>query len=85
MRSAIDSAGRVVIPSAIRTAVGLAPNTPVEIRVRDGVVEVEAVAAAARVVRKGKLAVAVLDVLDETLKNDQVLAARDAVRGGRNR
>ena len=41
MRSAIDSAGRVVIPKPLRDRLGLAPGEAVEIRERDGRIEIE--------------------------------------------
>jgi AbrB family looped-hinge helix DNA binding protein len=41
MTSAIDSAGRVVIPKAIRDRLGLERGRAVEIRERDGRVEIE--------------------------------------------
>ena len=42
MRSAIDSAGRVVIPKALRERAGLAGPKAVEIVERDGRIEIEA-------------------------------------------
>ncbi len=41
MRSAIDSAGRVVIPKPLRDRLGLARGEAVEIRERDGRIEIE--------------------------------------------
>ncbi len=43
MRSAIDSAGRVVIPKALRDRAGLGRPRAVEITERDGKIEIEAV------------------------------------------
>jgi AbrB family looped-hinge helix DNA binding protein len=40
MRSAIDSAGRIVIPKALRDRLGLEQGKAVEIRERDGVIEI---------------------------------------------
>ncbi|MFW6090357.1 MAG: AbrB/MazE/SpoVT family DNA-binding domain-containing protein [Actinomycetota bacterium] len=40
MRSAIDSAGRVVIPKALRDALGLSAGQPLEISERDGRLEI---------------------------------------------
>ena len=44
MRSAIDSAGRVVIPKPLRVRLGLDRGRVVDIRERDGKIEIEAAA-----------------------------------------
>lgn len=41
MRSAIDSAGRIAIPKALRDRLGLGRGRAVEIRERDGRIEIE--------------------------------------------
>jgi AbrB family looped-hinge helix DNA binding protein len=41
MKSAIDSAGRVVIPKPLRVRLGLEQGRVVEIRERDGLIEIE--------------------------------------------
>ena len=41
MRSAIDSAGRVVIPKALRERAGLGAPRAIEITLRDGKIEIE--------------------------------------------
>lgn len=38
----IDSAGRLVVPKPIRESAGLQPGEPLEIRVHDGRIEIEA-------------------------------------------
>ena len=52
MRSAIDSAGRVVIPKHLRDRLGLAQGQSVEIRERDGRVEIEPAPTAMKLVRR---------------------------------
>lgn len=41
MITAIDSAGRVVIPKPLRDRLGLEPGQAVDIRERDGCIEIE--------------------------------------------
>jgi AbrB family looped-hinge helix DNA binding protein len=43
MRSAIDSAGRLVIPKSLRERLGLTGGQAVEIQERDGRIEIEPV------------------------------------------
>jgi AbrB family looped-hinge helix DNA binding protein len=44
MKTTIDSAGRVVIPKALRMRLGLRGGESIEIRERDGRIEIEPVA-----------------------------------------
>ena len=48
MRTTIDSAGRIVIPKALRVRLGLTGGDPVEILERDGHLEIEVVPSAMR-------------------------------------
>ena len=41
MRSTIDAAGRIVIPKPIRDSLGLTGGQKIEIRERDGAIEIE--------------------------------------------
>jgi AbrB family looped-hinge helix DNA binding protein len=59
MKSTIDAAGRLVIPKEIRHQAGLRASTPVEVRWQDGRIEIELAPAPVRLVRKGRLLVAV--------------------------
>ena len=59
MRSAIDAAGRVVIPKETRERLGLRAGTPIEIRERDGHIEIEPAAIAMSLVRRARGSVAV--------------------------
>lgn len=40
-RTAMDAAGRLVLPKAIRQLAGFVPGQPLEVHVRDGRVEIE--------------------------------------------
>ncbi|MGB6941304.1 MAG: AbrB/MazE/SpoVT family DNA-binding domain-containing protein [Bryobacteraceae bacterium] len=80
MTSTIDSAGRVVIPKAIRDAAGLKPGSPLQIEFRDGRVEIERTSPKVRLVRKGTLLVANIPgvpkmSVDET--NEWIRKSRD--------
>jgi AbrB family looped-hinge helix DNA binding protein len=59
MRTTIDGAGRVVVPKALRQAVGLQAGAEIEIRASDGRIEMEPAPLEVRLERKGDLLVAV--------------------------
>jgi len=54
----MDKAGRLVIPSDIRREAALEPGTPLEVRWRDGVLEIEPQPLSVRIEHKGRLLVA---------------------------
>ncbi len=58
MRTNMDSVGRLVIPKKVRQAAGLQPGMPLEVKCRDGRVEIEPVPIKLRFVRRGKFLVA---------------------------
>jgi AbrB family looped-hinge helix DNA binding protein len=62
MRTAIDSAGRVVIPKPLRDALGLTAGQPLEIAERDGRLEIVPAPTPMRLVDRGNGVVAVADV-----------------------
>lgn len=59
MRTTIDGAGRLVVPKALRQAVGLLAAADVEIRATDGRIEMEPAPLEVRLEREGELLVAV--------------------------
>lgn len=58
MITTMDSAGRLVIPSEVRREAGIEPNTPLEVRWRDGVIEIEPQPLAVTLQPRGRLVVA---------------------------
>lgn len=58
MRTTIDKAGRLVIPSVIRERAGLQPGTVLEVRLDEFGVRLERVAAGPQLIRVGKRLVA---------------------------
>jgi AbrB family looped-hinge helix DNA binding protein len=61
METTIDSGGRIVVPKALRDALGLTAGQALEIRATDGRLEVEIAANPVRLVERGAGVVAVPD------------------------
>ena len=59
MKSAIDSAGRILIPKSLRDRLGLAHGQRVDIRERDGRIEIEPTPTAMALVQRASGPVAV--------------------------
>jgi AbrB family looped-hinge helix DNA binding protein len=72
----MDAAGRLVIPSDIRREAALEPGVPLEIRWRDGVIEIEPQPLRVRLERKGRLVVAVPDAKPPALRHAAVERTR---------
>jgi len=53
MKSTIDLSGRLVIPKAIRKVAGLEPGVPLEVRWREGVVEIEPAPLPVKLTKRG--------------------------------
>lgn len=58
MIATMDRAGRLVIPREIRREAALEPGTPLDVRWRDGVIEIEPQPLAVKLERRGRLLVA---------------------------
>lgn len=83
MKITIDRAGRVVLPKALRDAVGIAEGATLEATVRDGRIELEVPPAEVRIERQGDVLVAVPAQEVPTLRGDAVRATLDALRAER--
>ncbi len=80
MRSTIDAAGRVVIPKELRERVGLVAGSELEVRERDGRIELEPATTPMRLVRSRRGAAAVPLVELPPLTDDLVRATLERVR-----
>jgi AbrB family looped-hinge helix DNA binding protein len=80
MKSAIDSAGRVVIPKALRVRLGLEQGRVVDIRERDGRIEIEPAAVPMSLARRAGGLVAVPDENLPSLTDEVVRATIERTR-----
>jgi AbrB family looped-hinge helix DNA binding protein len=80
MRTAIDAAGRVVIPKGLRDALGLESGQPLDITVRDGRLEIVPAPTPMRLVDEGDGPVAVAEVEMPSLTVEQVRDTLEQVR-----
>lgn len=62
MKTTIDSAGRIVVPKALRDALQLKPGQPLEVRMCGGRLEIEVAPVKMTLARRGKGVVAVPEV-----------------------
>lgn len=80
MKSTIDAAGRIVIPRDIRAEAGLEAGTVVEIAIRDGIVSIEPAPTSVKIVKRGRLRIAVTGDAGKLSEKD-VRAVREQIRG----
>ena len=80
MRSAIDAAGRIVIPKPMRDRLGLDRGRAVEIRERDGHIEIEPAPTSMSLRRRGGALVAVPNEELPPLTDDLVRATTERAR-----
>lgn len=80
MKATIDTAGRIVVPKALRQALGLKPGQPLEIRAGDGRLEIEIAATPVTLKKRGKGLVAVPDQRLPALTAEQVRETLERVR-----
>jgi AbrB family looped-hinge helix DNA binding protein len=80
MKTTIDPTGRLVIPKEVRQGAGLKPGMSLEIRCRGGRIEIEPAPVPVKLVRKGRLLVAVPERHVGGLTAETVERTRRAVR-----
>jgi len=80
IQTTIDSAGRLVLPKAIREEAGILPGMALKIKVQDGRIELEPVAREIRVVQKGPLRIAVPVEEGPSLTEETVEKVRREIR-----
>jgi AbrB family looped-hinge helix DNA binding protein len=80
MKAVIDSAGRIIVPKALRDALGLKPGQPLEIRAGDGRLEIEIAATPMRLKKRGRGVVAVPQSALPPLTAEQVRDTLERVR-----
>ena len=80
MKTTIDAAGRIVVPKALRQALGLTPGQELEVRAMDGKLEFEIAPTPMKLKRRGKGVVAVPDKELPTLSVDEVRQTLERVR-----
>lgn len=80
MRTAIDRAGRVIVPKALRDELGLQPGRALEISARDGALVIEPVPTVVSLVRRGKTVVAKPKSRLPALTQAEVRAALEGTR-----
>ncbi len=80
MKVAMDSAGRIVVPKAMRQALGLKPGQVLDMRAGDGRMEIEVAASPMRLEKRGKGMVAVPQGKLPSLSADQVRETLERIR-----
>jgi AbrB family looped-hinge helix DNA binding protein len=80
MKATIDHAGRIVVPKALRDELKLEGGTLLEIRVREGRLELEPVATPMRLERRGRRLVATTDEPLPRIDADAVRAVVESQR-----
>lgn len=80
MKTTIDEAGRIVVPKALRLALGLHPGQSLEIRAGDGRLEIDIAPTPMRLEKRGKGKVAIADTALPSLSSALVRETLERVR-----
>jgi AbrB family looped-hinge helix DNA binding protein len=85
MITTIDAAGRLVIPGPVRREAALEPGVPLEVRWRDGIIEIEPQPIPVTLEKRGRLLVAKPKVKVRPLGAAAVERTRREISTGRGR
>lgn len=85
MITTMDRAGRLVIPAEVRREASIEPGAPLEVRWRDGVIEIEPQPLPVTLARRGRLLVARPAGRVAPLRAADVERTRRDLRRGRGR
>ena len=85
MITAIDASGRLVIPGPVRREAALEPGVPLDVRWRDGIIEIEPQPLPVALEKRGRLLVARPEVRVRPLGADAVERTRREISTGRGR
>ena len=80
MKATIDEAGRLVLPPEICEAAGLIPGAEYEVRVRDGIIELEPAPIPRRLVQRGHVFTLEADVPLPPVTTEMVQQMLDEMR-----
>ena len=80
MQTTIDAAGRIVIPKALRDRLGLTPGEALDVREREGRLEIEPAPTPMRLERRKHGSVAVAEAELPPLTDEIVRATLERVR-----
>jgi AbrB family looped-hinge helix DNA binding protein len=80
MITTIDSAGRLVIPRDIRREAGLKPGMPLSVAWRNGTVEIQPASLPVKLVRRGRLTIAIPESDVSVLTGEAVERTRGQLR-----
>ena len=83
MKTTIDSAGRVVIPKALRERAGLRSGDELDLRYSDGIIEIIPLAPKGRILREGSLLVWEPEKGAGTVTTEEILARIEEDRNRR--
>ena len=80
IKTTIDSAGRLVLPKAVRDEAGILPGMTLQITIQEGKIEIEPVPREVRIVQRGPLFVAVPVEEGPPLTDDVIEQVRGEIR-----